>query len=113
MMNRQPPMRRTLGVIGVAATLLGVTAAPAQATPLGYLQALNRIGLVVYDANQAVRYGEAICNELNYATGDVVAADVYTSTTWADVPNVAVAAAMVFAAVENLCPWHDHRGQAL
>ncbi|MGQ9348906.1 DUF732 domain-containing protein [Mycolicibacterium gilvum] len=96
-----------------AATAVGASllASPdAEATPLSYLQALNVAGLVVDDTAAALRTGYAVCAALNSATGDVVAANLYLST---DVETPYMAGVIVVTAVEQLCPWHDHRGMSV
>lgn len=106
-------VRILLAAIAFGAAVVAGPTAAANASPLSYLQALNNIGLQVYDTQAAVTYGYAICSELDTATGDVVAARVFASTSWAEVSSIYVAGAMVVAAVENLCPWHDHRPSQL
>lgn len=104
-------VRILLAAMAFGAAVVSGPVAVANATPMSYLQALNEIGLQVYDTQAAVTYGYAICSELNTAPGDVVATRIFATTSWAAVPNIYVAGAMMVAAVENLCPWHDHRGR--
>lgn len=96
-------IRHRLALVGtgglLAAAALSQCAPPANATPMGYLQALNDRGITVTDTTQALTMGYAVCAALNSNTGDVVA----------ESPEMAVA--VVVTAVEQLCPWHDHRGQ--
>ena len=94
-------------IIGAAA---GLSFPQANATPLSYLDDLNGYGLVVYDTTAALATGYQACLELNTSSGDVVARNLYARTTWSDVPDLRTAATIVVAAVENLCPWNDHRG---
>lgn len=98
-----------MGLGGLIAAGIAV-ATPADATPMSYLQSLNNHGLSVYDTAAAVRTGYTICSLLDNNTGDVVAWQVFANTSWADVPDVDTAATMVLVAVEELCPYHDHRG---
>lgn len=92
--------------------ILAVLWAPeAHADPMGYLNALESDGISVYSPGEAVTAGYRICNELNIASGDVVAARVYN--TFYDVTSMPQAETMVVDSVENLCPWHDHRGDSL
>lgn len=99
---------RALAATATLATGALVAASPADATPLTYLQALTESGLVVTDTAQALRTGYAICAALNTANGAVVADQVYEL---ADVETYEQAAVIVVVAVEQLCPWHDRRGE--
>ena len=95
----------------LAATVLG--SPPANADELGYLQLLNMRGHVVNDTASAIAMGWSICDQLNYETGDVVAARLFATTSWTQTRNYVDAAEIMVSAVEGLCPWHDHRGGQL
>lgn len=92
---------------GIGAMLLACP--DADASPLSYLQGLNNTGLEVYDAGAALATGYAVCVALETANGADVARELFLSTSWADMPNIETAAAVVVVSVEQLCPWHDHR----
>lgn len=102
-------LRRLLALAGLGAIIAGafIGAGEAHADPMGYLNALESHGINVYSPGDAVAAGYRICNELNIATGDVVAARVYN--TFVDVTSMPQAVTMVIDSVENLCPWQDHR----
>lgn len=114
---RPRQLRGRLALVGFGAILAGATlglAAPdARATPLTFVQALNDAGIVVYDATSAISSGYRICDALNHGNGEQVAQQVFTHTTWADVPDLNTARVWVVTSVEQLCPWQDHRGQAV
>jgi len=82
----------------------------ADADAMSYLQSLNNHGLTVYDTTYALQSGYLICQMLGQTTGDVVAAYVFTHSSWADVPDLDTAATMVIVSAEELCPQYDHRG---
>lgn len=108
-------MKRLLALMGLGGLVAAgiATAAPSDASPLSYLQSLNTHGIWVYDTAAALTTGYQICDALNYNTGDVVAYNVFSNTSWYDVPNVDTAATWVLVSVEELCPWHDHRDVAM
>jgi len=91
------------GAIGLGA-LLG--AAPAQASPIGYLNYLGASGYPVYDTEAALRAGYTICIDLNTHNGVETAARIYN--TYDDVLSMDQAYTMLFASVQELCPWHNH-----
>lgn len=100
-------MRLLAAAVGVAAAAL--PAALANASPeTDYLSGLNGIGLVVYDTSAALATGYAICEAFNYTTGDVVAYNLYTTTSFTDVPDIQTAQEWVVVAGLTLCPWHYH-----
>lgn len=94
--------------------LSGATAAKAQAnTPeLEFLNDLNNGGLVVYDTAQALRTGHWICGQLDFRNGAAVANDIWTQTSWSDVPSPEYALVWVVAAAVDLCPWNYHPARA-
>lgn len=105
--------KRSMALMGLGGLLAAATlvlAPEAQANEMSYLQSLNNHGLAVYDTSAAIATGYAICNMLDYANGDVVAAYVFTHTSWSDIPTPAHAGTLVLVSVEELCPRHDHRG---
>jgi hypothetical protein len=83
----------------------------ASADGLTFIQSLNDNGITVYDAQAAVSNGLAICGQLDHANGTEVVEWVFVNTSWSDVPSRQVAAVWVLSAVNELCPWHDHRGE--
>lgn len=99
---------------GIVLTATGIGwAADAHASPeTDYLDALNSAGIVVYDTSAAITTGYAICEAFNTVTGDVVARNLFTITSWADVPDMATAEAWVVIAGMTLCPWHYHPERA-
>lgn len=109
---RPKRLRRLLMLAGLGAVIAGafIGTGVAHADSMGYLNALESHGITVYSPGDEVAAGYRICNELNIATGDVVAARVYN--TFVDVTTMRQAEIMVIDSVENLCPWQDHRGQA-
>jgi hypothetical protein len=92
-----------------AAALLLFSAAPASADNTTYLQRLQNEYGVVYDTGLALSTGYQICSELGYANGADVAEWFYTNAPSFDVPDRISAAQWMTIAVEELCPWHDHR----
>lgn len=98
------------GII-LAGTGVGWAAkADANDDQLIYLQLLNLRGITVHNTAAALQTGYVICDALNYATGDVVAYELWRATSWAEIPTISMAGDVVVSAVEGLCPWHDHRG---
>ena len=106
MFSRMPKL------IVAAAALAATTAlnpAVAQASPeTDYLQDLTNAGFIIYDTRAALNTGYTICDALNYNTGDVVAYNLYTHTSWADIQTMQGAATWVIIAGTNLCPWQYH-----
>lgn len=112
---RPRKLRRLLAATAAGAVLAGTGiayAGAARADSVTFLQSLNNNGITIYDASTAVANGWAICDQLNTANGLEVIDWVYVNTSWSDVPTRQTAAVWVFSAVNELCPWHDHRGQA-
>lgn len=103
-------MKRAIAAACAAAALLTGPAAPAEASTGSFLAMLEVRGLVIYNPNVALNTGWWICDQLNWATGDVVVVRLYNNTGW-DVPDARTAGIWVVTAVEELCPWHDHRGR--
>lgn len=104
-------LRRLLALAGFGAILAGTGvgwAADVHASPeTDYLDALNAGGLTIYDASDAIQFGRDICAAVDAGyNGEQVAETVYTTTTYADVPSMAVAEYMVVSAVLSLCPWN-------
>ncbi len=107
-------MKKVIAAAGIGAALtIGSLsgAGTASADELSYLQMLNYRGFTIYNTALALASGYSVCNDLNYNTGDVVATHVFYNSSWADIPTRDTAAAMVLTSVEELCPWHDHRGE--
>jgi hypothetical protein len=101
---------RRLAAVAVVGGAVAVAVAPAaDASPVGYLAALQSDGITIYDPVAAVTAGYRICNDLDTHTGDVTVYRIYN--TFYDVTSLEQATSMLFAAVENLCQWQDHRGQ--
>lgn len=97
----------------VATGLLTAPQAQADDDQLEYLQMLNYRGISVYDTAMALRTGYDICDRLNYENGDEVIAYLVV-TVYSYVPDdMSIGQARVWlqTAVEQLCPWHDHRGE--
>lgn len=107
--------RALLASMATGAAIAATVAAspPANADELTYLQLLNMRGHVVNDTAAVIAMGWSICDQLDYETGDVVAARLFATTSWTQTRNHGDAAEIVVSAVEGLCPWHDHRGRAL
>jgi hypothetical protein len=104
---------KTTTILAAALTAAALaTAAPAQADPsadaLAYLQRLNDMGFATYDTAWAVASGYVICDQLNYASGEQVAQDVFSRSSSTDTPTIDWARAWVIAAVDTLCPWQYH-----
>ena len=104
--------KKIVASVAVAAVSAVGWAAPASASEYTFLQALNNDGILIYDTGQALVSGWAICSLLDEYTGDVVVEAFYEATT-NDVPDRYTAGIWVVNAVEQLCPWHDHRGQLI
>ncbi len=104
--------KKMVPAVVLAATAAVGWAAPASASEYTFLQALNNDGIVIYDTGQALTSGYAICSLLDEYTGDVVVEAFYRATN-NDVPDRWTAGVWVENAVEQLCPWHDHRGQLI
>lgn len=104
--------RRLLAAIAAGAVFAatGIAwAAEADASPeTNYLDSLNAAGLTIYDTSAALSTGHQICAAFNTTTGDVVARNLFANTSWADVPTLATAEAIVVLAGLSLCPWHFH-----
>lgn len=106
--------RRILAWIGCGAALSMAALSPApqaHATPLSFIQALNDNGIVVYDTASALTTGYSICDALNEYNGAEIAEELYTGTSYTEVPTREVAAAWVVVSVHELCPQHDHSGR--
>lgn len=102
------------GAIAAALTAAGLFTAPqAQAGELEYLQMLNYRGATIYNTAMALRTGYMICDRLNYQDGTAVISwmvvNVYQYTPY-DM-TIGQANVWMMTAVEQLCPWHDHRGE--
>jgi len=82
----------------------------ADASPLSFLQSLNNRGISVYDTSKALGTGLAICQTLETYNGADVAEAVY-QVGGDDVPTRDVAVLWLVTAVEELCPWQDHRNE--
>ena len=103
---------RALLACAALGALLAAPAAEVRAAPpdaeLAYLASLNAFGLTVYDTGAALRTGYAVCAELGHETGLDVARQLFASTSWAELPTMDSAGAVVVAAAMNLCTWHYH-----
>ena len=112
---RPRTLRHRLALVGtgafLAAAALGQCAPPANATPMSYLQALNNRGITVYDTTSMLTTGYAVCGTLDDHNGADVVRAVYLH--YSDVTSIDMAQRIVVSAVEELCPWHDHRGEVL
>lgn len=108
-------MKKT--IIAAALVAVGGAAAvafapSAQADPGGYLRDLASQGFVITNTNAALASGYRVCQQLGYTTGDVVAANLFATTTWAETSSLESASRIVITAVDQLCPQYDHRGQS-
>lgn len=107
-------IRRGLAAVAAVAALAGggiAYAGNASADGLTFIQSLNNSGIYVYDAQTAVSNGWVICGQLGHANGTEVVEWVFVNTSWSEVPTRQTAAVWVVSAVNELCPWHDHRGE--
>lgn len=82
------------------------TAPSAQADDMGFLNALNASGIVVYDTQLAVTTGYRICNSLAVMNGQDVINDMVNSPDINGDSDLALA--WLQAAGWNLCPWMYH-----
>lgn len=101
---------RILAVSAFTVALGAAYAAPANADAQGFLEDAHALGWYASRGDAGLlANGQQVCAMLNSNTGDVVARYVYQNTDY----SVSRAAAMEFVliSVNNLCPWHDHRGQ--
>lgn len=107
-------IRKLLGSMALGAILVAPMVSPpiANADEMSYIQNLNNRGIIVYDVTKALSSGYRTCEMLNYANGVDVVTWTFANSSWSDIPTMSVAANAVFAAVEELCPWHDHRSSA-
>lgn len=105
-------LTRTLAGFGVVA-LVAATPAQASSGEVGYLGDLNGYGFRIHNVSDALDMGYWVCDALNNATGDVVAEELFNRTSWSTTRTYMDAGQIVMAAVNNLCPWHDHRGQRI
>lgn len=108
-------MKKTMlaGAAMVAgAFLIHGTIPPAHADALTFIQGLNDAGMIVYDTSQALSVGTAICNALDTTNGETVAQNWFRISLRTEVPTITVAREWVIIAVQELCPWQDHTGQA-
>lgn len=100
-------MKKLLAPTAAIAALV-VLAPTANANPQDFLNDLYDHGWYSDTGSAAlVADGYRVCQMLNSTTGDVVARYVYENTG----VTVTRSDAMEFVvfAVEDLCPWHDHR----
>jgi hypothetical protein len=94
------------GMLGAA----WVSGTPSAAASAGsYLQALNDRGLSITDTAGMIKTGMVVCTALNDATGDVIVKQLVGKVGY----SVNEATIILVSAVEELCPWHDHRDEAL
>lgn len=92
------------GIAAVFAAIL--SAAPARADDIAFLNALNNAGIVVYDTQMAITTGYRICSALAVTNGQDL---MYQMLDSPDINgNLATANAWVVAAGFNLCPWMYH-----
>jgi Protein of unknown function (DUF732) len=109
-------MKRALAVAGLGAvvalgSLAGTGTANASDPELSYLQMLNYGGFYITDTASALATGYNICEQLDYNTGDIVSEYVFMHSSWAEISTREGASMVVLTSVEQLCPWHDHRGR--
>jgi len=95
-------MKKSITAIAIAGAALAL-APSASASPLSYIQRLNNDGIYIYDTSSALATGYAICDALGSASPALVTYNLYTHTSYSDVPNVEVAAIWVSAAMDQLC----------
>lgn len=103
---------RTLAGLAVSVALGGVFAPTAHADNQSFLTDLYAHGWYAHRGDAGLlSNGYQVCSMLNTTTGDHVAEYVYRNTD----QSVTVADALEFVvlAVQDLCPWHDHRGQGV
>lgn len=101
---------RALAGLAVSVALGAVFAPVAHADDQGFLNDANALGWHASRGNAGLlANGYQVCDMLNSTTGDKVAAYVYRNTDYS--VTRADALEFVIIAVNNLCPWHDHRGQ--
>ena len=94
----------------ITAVLLSVAAlfvAPnANADASSYLQALNERGMSITNVQAMLVQGYAVCKALDSVNGSVVGHNLQGDP-WYYTENEA--GAILLSAVEELCPWQDHR----
>jgi len=101
---------RTLAALAISVALGAVFAPTASADTQGFLDDLHAAGwTAAHGDNGLLSNGYQVCQMLNSTTGDRVAAYVYRNTDYS--VTRADALEFVMIAVNNLCPWHDHRSQ--
>jgi hypothetical protein len=98
-----------VAAIITAATLFAAPPAHADTTQeINYLRALTASNFYIYDTTETLLTGYWICNQLDYVTGDVVAAHLFRAG-GIDIPDMHAANIWVVIAATNLCPW-TYRG---
>ena len=105
-------MRRYFTLMGLGALIACATmllTPKAQADSDTYLYRMNTEYGYVYDADATLVTGAQICARLNYENGADTAAWLYVYSPYINIPTPAAAALWLTIAVEELCPWHDHR----
>lgn len=111
-MKTQTTRRLLLGVAlgGVLAAGFIANATPAHADVQDFLYDVHASGWTASRGDAGlVANGYRVCQMLNSTTGDVVARYVYENTDQS--VTRADALEFVIISVQDLCPWHDHRGQ--
>lgn len=96
-------------VAGAAVAASFIYGPQANATPLGYINYLGSHGLAVYNVQASLAAGYRICDDLKTHNGQETVLRIYN--TFDDVTSLEQASIMLFGAVQELCPWHDHRGE--
>ena len=81
------------------------TASAYTGNEVAFLNAMESGGSYIYDADMLVQSGYDICNQFNYRDGNQIAVDVFSRSSWADIPNLHEAQRWVNTAANTLCPW--------
>ena len=104
-------MKETFLLIGLGGLIAAgiATANPAKADNNSYLYRMDTEYGYVYDADATLVTGAQICARLNYENGVDTATWLYAYTPYSNIPTPEAAVQWLTIAVEELCPWHDHR----
>jgi hypothetical protein len=108
--DRVDATRRLLGFLAIGGMLgaAWVSGTPtASATTGSFLQALNDRGLSITDTGGMVKQGFMVCVSLNSMKGDDLVEVLMDKVGYSS--NEATI--ILVSAVEELCPWHDHRDE--
>jgi hypothetical protein len=98
---------KTLAAAALAVTAL-ISAPTAQADEAGYIRDLRNNGWTIKNPAPIISVGYAICEDLNYISGERAAEIIYTNTSIEVTPTPDDARLWVLIAVAELCPWHYH-----